>query len=101
MVSVSESVQAAQEQQFVADLKKKFAEARPTTEMFQHISATHQFKTGLTITLLDGTVYKTSSMDFMFTDGLSIVFEEHRIYIPKTSITSIKVHNPGDEKQTS
>jgi hypothetical protein len=96
VVSVTEAVQAAKEQQAVADLKKKFAEAKPTTEMLQHISATHPFQSSVTITLLDGTVYKTPSLDFMFTDGLSIVHDQHRIYIPKTSIKSILIHNPGE-----
>jgi hypothetical protein len=49
----------------------------------------HLSQAGLTVTLLDGTVYKTSVQDFMFTDALSIVHDKQRIYIPKTSIKSI------------
>ena len=77
--------------------KAKIAEAKPTVDMFQHIVATIPPRTGFTVALLDGTTYTTTSADFMFIDGMSIVVEGHRIYIPKTSIRTITIHNPGDE----
>jgi hypothetical protein len=49
-------------------------------------------QTGFTITLNDGTVYDTPEGDFLFKDGLSIVHEGQRIYLPKTSIRSILIH---------
>lgn len=97
MPTVSETSQAAAEQNAADDVKKRFAVAKPTAEMFQHIAATQVGEIGFTVTLLDGTFYRTTGSDFMFTDGLSIVCDGHRIYIPKTSIKTIMAHNPGDK----
>jgi hypothetical protein len=94
-MNVIESSLTPAQQKAVDDLKNRLLTAKPTVEMFQHLEGTHQRPTHITIELLDGTVYK-SGIDFMFTDGLSIVHDNHRIYIPKTAIKSVLVHNPGE-----
>lgn len=97
MVTVDETLRAASEQNVVDDFKRKLAAAAPTVGMFQHIAATQAAQMGFTVTLLDGATYITSSADFMFTDGMSIIMDQHRIYIPKTAIKSILIHNPGEK----
>jgi hypothetical protein len=97
MSLIEESAAAAAAEQAKADMAKKRAEAKPTMDFLHHIAATQAMQMGFTITLTDGTSYSTKTGDFIFTDGLSIVHEGHRIYFPKTAIKSILVHNPGDK----
>jgi hypothetical protein len=97
MVTVAEAAQSAAEQQRHADLKARFAKAKPTMEMFQYIAATQAAQTGFVITLNDGTTYTAEQADHFFTDGLSIVQDKHRIFIPLTAIKTILIRNPGDK----
>jgi hypothetical protein len=66
--------------------------------LLDHIADTQAMQFGFTVTLLDGDTYKADSGDFIFTDGLSIVYQTRRMYFPLTSIKSITIHNPGDNK---
>jgi chaperone required for assembly of F1-ATPase len=94
MTTVAEAAAQAASEQAVKDMKKKRADAKPDMSLLHHIAATQVMRTGFTVTLLDGTTYKTPAGDFIFTDGLSIVHEDDRIYFPLTAIKSIQVHSP-------
>jgi hypothetical protein len=96
MTSVQEALAHAAEEQAAKDFTKKREQAKPTMSLLHHIAATQAIGTGFTVTLLDGTSYKSAKGDFIFTDGLSIVHQTRRIYFPLTSIKSILIHNPGE-----
>jgi hypothetical protein len=98
MTSVAEALQAEEQKAFNEAQQKKIRDAKPEIEFLHHIAYTQAARLGFVVTLLDGTVYETEGADFMFTDGLSIIHDKHRIYIPKTAIKTIKINNPEPAK---
>ena len=78
------------------DMARKLAEAKPSVSLLHHIAATEAMQTGFTVTLLDGTTYKTERGDLVFTDGLSILHQKRRMYFPLTSIKSIVINGAGE-----
>jgi hypothetical protein len=97
MVTAAEAVAASAEANAKKEMEKKREQAKPTMSFLHHIAATQAMQTGFTVTLTDGTSYKAASGDFVFTDGISIVHEGHRIYFPTTSIKSVLIHNPNEK----
>ena len=96
MALFEEVSQAAAQQKLEAERKQNLADTKPTMSMLHHMQLTRAGSLGFVITLLDGTKHRAASTDFMFTDGLSIVADNHRIYIPLTSVVCIVLNNPGD-----
>ena len=68
----------------------------PKIPLLNHISASQAMRMGFTVMLLDGSSYKANKGDFVFTDGLSIVNNDHQIYFPLTAIKAIYIHSPGE-----
>jgi hypothetical protein len=87
--------QAAAEAQALKERQEMLAAAKPKLSLLHHIAATQAMQIGFTILLLNGGSYKTDKSDFIFTDGLSILKEGHRIYI-QTAVKAIRIHNPGE-----
>lgn len=98
MTSAAEALQAEQQKAFIEAQKEKKRDTKPEMEFLHHIALTQAAHLGFVVTLLDGTVYEAEGADSMFTDGLSIVHDKHRIYIQKTAIKTIKINNPEPAK---
>jgi len=62
------------------------------TSFLDHLNASDP-QYGFKVTLVDGTAYEAVSIDCIFTDGLSIVVQDHRIYLPQSAITQIRINN--------
>jgi hypothetical protein len=93
MANALEGALAAGEAQAEKERQAKLARAKPNISLLHHIAATQAMDTGFTVMLLDGGSYNTNKGDFVFTDGLSIVLDDHRIYIPLTAIKAILINN--------
>jgi len=91
------TVQSEVEREVLAEMEKRRERTKPTMEFAHHIACTHSPQMRMTVKLTDGTIYERAQADFVFTDGLAIVHQNHRIYLPKTSISSILIHNPGEK----
>jgi hypothetical protein len=95
MPSAAEGAQAAGEEQAHREAQLKLENATPKISMLQHIAATQGMEMGFTVLLLDGGSYSANKGEYMFTDGLSFVSDDHRVYIPITAIKAIRINNPG------
>ena len=96
MVNAAESANAAGLIQDQKDEEAKLRSSQPKLSLLHHMVATRAADRGFTVLLLDGSSYGADRGDFMFTDGLSIVNNERRIYIPLTAVKAIIIKNPGD-----
>lgn len=97
MVSAIEAGEAVGAANAAKDREKKLELARPKVSFLHHIAATQAMQTGFTVTLIDGATYKADKGDFIFTDGISIIHDGHRVYFPTIAIKSIVIHNPNEE----
>jgi hypothetical protein len=99
MADASEDARRAAERKDFDTLQRKIEHAKPTASMLQYLQATQVWEIGFTVTLLDGSSYTTERGDHIYTDGISIVHEGHRLFFPLTAIKSIRALNPGDPKK--
>jgi len=77
--------------------KATLEKAKPHISLLHHMAAVQGMSPfGFTVTLVDGSEYKTDVVDHIFTDGLSVVTEGRRRYFPLTAIRDILIHNPGE-----
>jgi len=74
--------------------QNQLEQAKPKIGILQYMVATQVWRTGFTITLLDGTSYTAEGGDNAFTDGISIIHEGDRMFFPMTAIMSIRARTP-------
>jgi hypothetical protein len=96
MVNAEEGARAVGEAQVAEEQQQRLRASEPKLSLLHYIAATQAMSTGFTVLLLDGGSYKADKVDNIFTDWLSIVNDNHRIFIPLTAIRSIYIHNPGE-----
>jgi hypothetical protein len=76
--------------ELVEQLIRDPLEPKLASEMLRHLALTHGGN-GFNVTVLDGTSYQAATLDFRFKDGMAIIADGQRIYIPKTAIKSIVI----------
>ena len=75
------------------DLEARLEAARPKLSLLHHFAALDP-PHGFLVRLLDGESYEAAKVDHVFTDGISIMNDGTRIYIPLDAISSIRIAKP-------
>ena len=96
MPTMKEAALAAATEQYMAELKENNAKRKPDMSIFHPMAVTQAVRTGFTVTLLDGSSYRTCGADFFFVRALSIISDGHHVYFQTTAIKSILIHSSGD-----
>jgi hypothetical protein len=99
MVTANEAAQHAAEENAKKQVKERHAKAKPDTDLLHHINFTrttpHQ---RVTVHMIDGTSFNNVPLEWVFTDGVTVFPDKHRIYLPLTAVRSILMHNLADAK---
>jgi hypothetical protein len=101
MATVNEAVQHAAEENAQIQEKQRRAKAKPDTDLLHHVNYTRTPKQRVTVLTTDGTSFENVPLEWVFTDGITIFPDKHRIYLPLTAIRSILMHNLADDKAGS
>jgi hypothetical protein len=76
-----------------SNTEERLAAAKPNLSLLHHLAALNP-PHGFRVRLLDGESYEAAKVDHVFTDGISIINEDTRIYIPLDAISSIRITKP-------
>jgi hypothetical protein len=71
-------------QQIEAQMRVALEAAKPKLSLLHHLAAVQAIRpVGFTVMLVDGAAYRADSVDHVFTDGLSVVADDHRRYFSR------------------